>query len=277
MLPLSKRFMRVSLYFCIINLVIMFFNPGINTSGAQTPSHYYIQIQHNSREFELTVNGIPVDEETGEYSTAIKRITHFLKNGENTLSVTWTKKHPTTLPLNIKLKTSKPGNQDTRNLIDYDYTEEEKLNRKYRKTFKITLSMPLRWTWQKGEPVTQLTEQDVQFLKNDIRKLHGYVADQNLDAMLTHLETALFDMRLRQQPKMARYEKLYQNMVNHPRFKVNPLDFNDLQAVPYGKLVKITGSKPVISSREIPNSGNIKFDDLFYAKIDNQWTLVLIN
>jgi len=274
MLFLKHSFTRGCM-FIIIALAMLIGNP--EKLIAQSPSHYFVQIQHNAREFELSVNGMPVDKGTTEYSTALKRITHFLKDGENTLAVTWTKKRPVAMPLNIKLKSQKLDNQDTRNLIDFDYEGEEKLNRTYRKAFKITVDMPFRWTWQEGETVTRLTDQDIQFFKDDIRKLHGLVSDRDLDAMLTHLETAMFDMRLRQQSGMERYQKLYQKMVNHPRFEVNPLDFNVLQAVPYGKLVKVTGSKPVISSVEVPNSGRITLDDLYYAKIDKQWTLVLIN
>jgi len=259
-----------------INLVFIFVFFFINSIVAQELKLVYVDIQHPSRDVKVFVNEVPVGESSAEKPSYVLRVSSFLKEGPNQITLRWKAVEKPSFPMKIEVLESKQGapRKDATKLVDYQHDKNENVNSWIEKTFTFSIHSPYNWSWEKAESVQKLTDKDHAQILSKVRTLHTALSSKNMDKVWEMISLLLYETYLKNSELSQRVKASYQKMMENPNWSLKEPIWQQLKVHAFGKLVMVSGPTPVILTDELSGSRQFKMEKLFFSKLNGTWELV---
>lgn len=247
---------------------------GAGAAAGQGVPLYTAHVQHLGRDVEVVVNGVPVSSAAGDLSTLIMQISPFLRDGRNTLEVRWTRTGESTLAFGAKVSRRTTGGTNPEDVVALEPVSNDPLNRPQSRTLTFDAAMPVRWSWEDGDPVSTVGAADRAAILGQVEAIHRAFAQGDPARATGLLETVFREQGLMREGVVERTRQSFERLMAQAGWKVQPLDLARLVVEPFGRLVRVNGPSPLIESSRLEGGNRLLLPSLYFAKIGGSWKVV---
>ncbi len=251
---------------------------GKKTAG-KGPADYFLEIQRTGYDVRVLVNKVLVVKEADALSALFLKLTPFLKNGRNNISVIWAKvsAHETSFKIEVLEWPKGASREQAKSLVAYKPIEDIYKGETEQRTFGFIAKIPVEWSWENGRRVGRLSERDREVLTGTLGRLHESFAGRDLDGVMRALDTSFRDLDFRKGKVIRRVRKHYAKCMESAGWGMEPFSSSALEFKSYGRMVRVSGQGPVIAAVEVEGCGKISFTAFYFTRLKKGWTLVRAN
>lgn len=242
-------------------------------------NRYYIDVEHQGNEITILINKVLYIVDGEKSAFHYSQITQFLKRGRNNVSLIWENMSPFDTPVTLTIREVPKGVSVENGKMVVVYKPDKGLFRgeSARRTFGFVAKFPDEWSWTRARRVRRISEEDKTEMIGLLTQLHDRFAAKDAGGAVRLLETMFLDMDFNRGRVIEKARRHYAACMKDPDWAMYSFPSQEVEFKAYGRLVRAWAPGSLIAARELKKCGRIEFHAVYFAKLEDGWTIVRAN